>query len=92
MLFLHSFQLPLFGIPFRYLAVLASLIPSTIFMFNTTGVILQGGVGKNKSTVAVSIDKTLHYNYFKIPSAYAVSFCLSSVIRFSHFQHFQNYK
>ena len=54
-------------------------------MFNTTGVILQGGVGKNKSTVAVSIDKTLHYNYFKIPSAYAVAFVSRPSLAFQIF-------
>ena len=49
------FQVPLIGVPFRYLAVVGSVIPSAIFMMNTTQIILQGGVGKNKSTVAVSM-------------------------------------
>lgn len=49
-----DFTLPVLGVPFRYLAVIGSVIPSAIFMVNTTQVILQGGVGKNKSTVAGS--------------------------------------
>lgn len=49
-----DFCLPVVGVPFRYLAVLGSLIPSSIFMLNSTQIILQGGVGKNKSTVAGS--------------------------------------
>lgn len=49
-----DFTLPLIGVPFRYLAVLGSLMPSSVFMIKTTQIILEGGVGKNKSTVAGS--------------------------------------
>ncbi|XP_060577336.1 choline/ethanolaminephosphotransferase 1-like [Ruditapes philippinarum] len=46
--------LPVFGIPLRMIAVLGSLGPSLFFMFKTSNLILKGGVGKNKSTVAGS--------------------------------------
>ncbi|XP_045175187.2 choline/ethanolaminephosphotransferase 1-like [Mercenaria mercenaria] len=46
--------LPVFGIPLRYLCVLGSIGPSLFFVFKTGSLILQGGVGKNKSTVADS--------------------------------------
>jgi hypothetical protein len=52
--FFLSFQLPVFGIPLRMIAVLGSLGPSLFFMLKTSNLILKGGVGKNKSTVAVS--------------------------------------
>lgn len=47
-------HLPVFNIPLRYLCVAGSLVPSLIFLYKSTHLILQGGVGKNKSTVAGS--------------------------------------
>ncbi|XP_052244578.1 choline/ethanolaminephosphotransferase 1-like isoform X2 [Dreissena polymorpha] len=46
--------LPVVGVPLRYLCALGSWLPSMYFIFKTSQLILQGGVGKNKSTVAVA--------------------------------------
>ncbi|KAH3891055.1 choline/ethanolaminephosphotransferase 1-like isoform X1 [Dreissena polymorpha] len=46
--------LPVVGVPLRYLCALGSWLPSMYFIFKTSQLILQGGVGKNKSTVAGS--------------------------------------
>ena len=48
------FQIPGLNIPLRYMSVIGSCLPSFVFMYKTSYMILQGGVGKNKSTVAVS--------------------------------------
>ncbi|KAL4225542.1 Choline/ethanolaminephosphotransferase 1 [Mactra antiquata] len=47
-------KLPIFGTPLRYLCVGFSMLPSFYFIYKSSYVILQGGVGKNKSTVAGS--------------------------------------
>ncbi|WAR01769.1 CEPT1-like protein [Mya arenaria] len=59
--------LPIIGIPLRFVCVICSSIPSFFFIYKTSTMILQGGAGKNKSTVATSI-------YTDQPSLYLLSF------------------
>nr|XP_022287883.1 choline/ethanolaminephosphotransferase 1-like [Crassostrea virginica] len=47
-----SLQLPVLGIPLRMIVVYLSLAPSFLQFYNNIGIILQGGSGKNKSTIA----------------------------------------
>ncbi|XP_052800711.1 choline/ethanolaminephosphotransferase 1-like [Mya arenaria] len=47
-------NLPIIGIPLRFVCVICSSIPSFFFIYKTSTMILQGGAGKNKSTVAGS--------------------------------------
>ena len=52
---IFTLQLPVLGIPLRMIAVYLSLAPSFLQFYNNIGIILQGGSGKNKSTIAVSL-------------------------------------
>ncbi|XP_048728158.1 choline/ethanolaminephosphotransferase 1-like [Ostrea edulis] len=47
-----NFKLPLLGIPLRMAMVYFSLGPAFLQLYNNVGIILQGGTGKNKSTIA----------------------------------------
>lgn len=51
---IFTLQLPVLGIPLRMIVVYSSLAPSFLQFYNNIGIILQGGSGKNKSTIAVS--------------------------------------
>lgn len=47
-----SFQLPVLGIPLRQIVVYLSLVPAFLQFYNNITIILHGGTGKNKSTIA----------------------------------------
>lgn len=71
------FQIPLFGIPLRIVVMFTSLGPSLYFVFKTSNLILKGGVGKNKSTVAVSVHKLLliSLQYIFVSDLFSCEFC-----------------
>lgn len=49
-----TLQLPVLGIPLRQIVVYLSLVPAFLQFYNNITIILHGGSGKNKSTIAVS--------------------------------------
>ncbi|XP_062619874.1 choline/ethanolaminephosphotransferase 1-like [Saccostrea cucullata] len=47
-----NFQVPVLGIPLRLVMIYLSLAPAFLQFYNNIGIILKGGTGKNKSTIA----------------------------------------